>query len=115
MNETDEKLLRAIKARLDEAAERLDPGTRAALAQRRQEALTRPAPRRWFVVPRPVLATAAMLVLVLGVSYWMQPPDGHAPASLLDDIELLVSGGEVVDYEELDFFLWLDEAQADEG
>lgn len=115
MNQSDEKLLRAIKARLDEGADRLDPGTRATLAQRRRKALEPPAPRRWFVVPRPVLATAAMLVLVLGVSFWMQPPEGTAPGPLLDDIELLASGGEVVDYEELDFFLWLDEEQAHEG
>ncbi|MEW5755820.1 MAG: hypothetical protein AB1810_05905 [Pseudomonadota bacterium] len=115
MNDTDEKLLREIKARLDEDLERLDPRTRAELVERRREALARSVPRRRFAVPRPVLATAAMLVLVLGVSFWMHPPEGNAPGPLLDDIELLVSTGEVADYEELDFFLWLDEEQAHEG
>jgi negative regulator of sigma E activity len=113
MNESHtEHFLHNVSHRLDQAVETIDASTQARLRAARREALaaaesrSRPA----WLMPVGSLAVAAT-VAVLTVSVWLVPPDTAVDAQLptLEDIALLSDSEALEFYENLDFYLWLDE------
>ncbi len=113
MNEPqDDTFLRRTRAWLDAGEGDLDPTTRARLRAARREALAAhrrtPAWRQAWPVTAAGLA-AAVLVAVLGVRLWTSPGDDLPP---LEDMALLSDPAGPEFYQDLDFYLWLDEAEA---
>lgn len=104
--------LHSLSHNLDQAVETMDASTQARLRAARREALaasesrSRPA----WLMPVGSLAVAAT-VAVLTVSLWLVPPDTAVDPQLptLEDIALLSDSEALEFYENLDFYLWLDE------
>jgi negative regulator of sigma E activity len=104
--------LHSVSESLDHSVETMDASTQARLRAVRREALaasearSRPA----WLMPVGSLAVAAT-VAVLTVSLWLVPPDTAVDAQLPapEDIALLSDSEALEFYENLDFYLWLDE------
>ena len=112
---SERRLVEGAGAALECLAEGLEPGTRARLDRARAEALAgrrrplRPAapkPTPWLL-PLGGMATAA--VVMLAVALWPQPGPMPAGPALIEDVELLADAEGMAFYEELEFFLWLEE------
>jgi len=110
-------LLKRTKSTLDQAADGLDDATLRDLRRLRRAAVaaSQPAPRdsrlAWWL-PVGGLATAATAA-VLTVSLWLTPA-AHDPAaqlSPLDDLALLGDTESLEFYEDLDFYLWLEDEE----
>lgn len=114
---TDEKLLTAAKATLDENAA-VDDEVRQRLQQARQaavrvatEALNQPSkstPPRWLI---PAGGLAA-IGLVIGISILqIQSTRETSPMASIEDMPLLSAPEDLELYEELDFYQWLAEEE----
>ncbi|MCF6339007.1 MAG: hypothetical protein L3J84_13865 [Gammaproteobacteria bacterium] len=117
MNEPKDtdRLLKMSKATLDQAVDALDDATLRDLRQVRREALLAGKPsasekRRAWLLPVGGLATAAT-VAVLTVSLWLTPPENDPATQFLplEDLVLLGDAESLEFYEDLDFYLWLDD------
>ena len=105
-----DEFLDKMKHTLDTAAEEIDDATQTRLRAIRREALAvREAPYRsaWWVNAGG-LATVATLT-ILTVSLWTVTPDEAVFIPPLEDIALLSDQDELEFYEDLDFYLWLDD------
>jgi hypothetical protein len=124
MNEPNEDRAFAERARtlLDEDARRLDGPTLGRLRRAREEALEagrtgrllhrlRQARFRVAAAALTAAAAAALVLVVLPLDRSPVPPLGADPTEL----ELLASAEGPDFYEELDFYLWIAEEQADVG
>ena len=109
-NTTD--FLHKLSHSLDQSVEEIDVSTQARLRAARREAVaasevqSHPA----WLMPVGSLAAAAT-VAVLTVSLWMVPPDEGVDAQLpqMEDFALLSDSEGLGFYEDLDFYLWLDD------
>lgn len=107
--------LHKLSNSLDQSVEEMDVSTQARLRAARREAVaaseiqSRPA----WLMPVGGLATAAA-VAVLTMSLWMVTPDESMDAQLppLEDLALLSDSEGLEFYEDLDFYLWLDDEKA---
>lgn len=101
--------LDSLKQGLDQAGQRLDGATATRLRAARREAiasLDRPRRAAWLL-PAGGLAVAAT-VTAISVGLWqMQPPGEHV--SPLEDVALLSDPAGPEFYEELEFYMWLEE------
>ncbi len=109
MSEERGSLEARIKRVLDQEIEQLDAITRSRLARARARALapvTAPAPlRQWAPIGGVVLASALAIVL-----WWGEGGETpQRPALAPGDFELLTATDSLQLFEELDFFLWLEE------
>ena len=116
MNESkdQDQLVQKLKSTLDQSVDELDVDTLRQLRMARCKAVAasekkaRPA---WWL-PVGGLATAAT-ISVLFVTLWLLPAEqglkGQVPA--LEDIALLGDDEALEFYEDLDFYLWLDDEQ----
>ena len=110
--ENTERFLRQLNDRLDQSVEDMDVSTQARLRAARQEAVaasevhSHPA----WLLPVGSLAAAAT-VAVLTVSLWLVPPDETVdnPLPPLEDFALLSDNEGLEFYQDLDFYLWLDD------
>ena len=116
MNNQDKEkqFLDNVKKALDLDAENLDPGTQAKLARSRRRALDAGERkgfdiRNWFTLPTAGWATACLLVL--GLTFFVQQPNGTPPP--LEDIDLLVAEDNLEFYDSLEFYAWLAEENSD--
>jgi hypothetical protein len=105
----DSRLIEALTGALDSKAAALDAATLSRLNQARHQAIAtrhRDArDNRWFGLGA---ATAAVLAGVVAIGL-LSPGDGPADGIEFSSIDLLTEDTELV--EELDFFLWLDNAE----
>ncbi len=117
MNEPEDtdRLLKMSKATLDQAVDGLDDATLRDLRRVRREALLADKPavsekRPAWLLPVSGLATAAA-VAILTVSLWLTPPENDPVAQFppLEDLALLGDVESLEFYEDLDFYLWLDD------
>ena len=125
MTETSkgDELMDGIRRRLDADVDALDDATLARLGDARRAALAvaaRPAARgRWkprlaghgpgdWMLPAgafaSVVATAVALTLMVG-------DPGAGIAGEIDDLEMLTAGEEIELYENLEFYLWLQDRE----
>ena len=109
----DEEFVKQIVRSLEAANNDLDDMTKARLSAARRRAVSSLTERRGLAWGAwPVGAVAVSMALVIGLWLWQHepslPPDGlsgFAELAALDEgIEL---------YEDLDFYVWLSEQQAD--
>ena len=117
MNEPEDtdRLLKMSKATLDKAVDGLDDATLQDLRRVRREALLVGKPvgsdkRSGWLLPASGLAVAAT-VSVLTVSLWLMSPENDPVSQLpaLEDMALLGDAESLEFYENLDFYLWLDD------
>jgi hypothetical protein len=113
----DSKQLQHIRTLLESSLEQLeqDLETNQRLQKARMKAMSHYR-QPWTARHRPVLglAVAATLVLILMLPYWFRGSDTHSiQAPNFDDIELLTD----LDLfeQDLDFYIWLEETEQDEG
>jgi len=112
----DKKFLDGIRETLDRNADDLDEETLLRLRKVRLETLETAGRRRTlFALPRWLtasgLATAA--VVAVAVSVWTFSARQQLPASIPEDVEVLVIKDHLDLYEDLEFYRWLtaDEAK----
>jgi len=117
VNETEDtdRLLKMSTSTLDQAADALDDATLRDLCRVRREALLASKPaasgkRPAWLLPMGGLATAAT-VAILTTSLWLMSPENDPVAQLppLEDLVLLGDTESLEFYEDLDFYLWLDD------
>lgn len=129
-NKEDQVFLDKAKSVLDENVDDLDTDTLARLRQARQQALdstSGKANTKWassaggqlvaatsratWILPAGGLAVAAT-VAVLTVNVWTTKPIESEITVAFNDIDLLTSSESLEFYEELEFYAWLDEHDA---
>jgi len=110
-----DRLLKMSASALDQAVDELDDATLRDLRRVRREALLASKPvvsekRPAWLLPMGGLATAAT-VAVLTVSLWLTLPENDPATQLppLEDLALLGDAESLEFYEDLDFYLWLDD------
>jgi hypothetical protein len=110
--QSTERFLRQLNERLDHSVEALDASTQARLRAARREALAASGVRSLpaWLMPMGSLAAAAT-VAVLTVSLWLLPPEKGMDDQLppLEDFALLSDSEGLEFYQDLDFYLWLDD------
>ena len=116
MNPDDEKRAELARGLLDESVEHLDAATLSRLNQARQQALEAAsrhthAGGRWWAIPASALAAAFLAAVI----WWPGPAVDGTPALPIEDMEILVTADSLEMLEELEFFMWLDEADVDAG
>ena len=109
----DEKFARRLGKILDRQT--VDRSTRDALQAARRDALDgrRPAGSRRFIPATAYAATcAAALLLVVG--FWLYPQlgDNGLPGVEVDDLVVITDEDELELYEELEFYVWLEQEEA---
>ena len=117
MNEEDRPFIKKIKDGLDRGTEQLPAGIQSKLTRMRHEALDAGERRGFFAGfslwdpafrwPGLAIAGATALAVVL----YFQTPAGIQPN--FEDIDLLASEDKLELYEELEFYAWLAEEEAD--
>jgi hypothetical protein len=115
MNANEDPLMQRVREQLDRETEDLDGATQSRLRQARERALAqvdRSGANRWWV-PTAGLATAAAVVLALGVTL-RTPQESTPPDSALGDLEMLASSEDLEMLDDLEFLLWL-EAELEEN
>jgi len=111
-NDTGNDVTTFIKhaaARLDQGEQQLDSTILRQLRLSRDAALNAQNQHNTWAVSAGLVSTAAVVVLTL--SLWNMPIFQNHASSLLDDIELLSAADDLEFYQELEFYLWLDEKQ----
>ncbi|MEE4375890.1 MAG: hypothetical protein V2J55_00030 [Candidatus Competibacteraceae bacterium] len=105
-SDREQHFLDAVKAELDASAAALDSVTVARLEQRRRTAL-RSCPSRptWWI---PAGAFATLAVAITTIFLWTAAPTPESDG-LLEDLDLLSSIEDIEFYDELDFYLWLND------
>lgn len=112
--EKDDRFLQQVNAALDESVNELDVDTLRELRLRRSQAIEASRKRPAWLMPVGGLAMVAT-VAAFSVSVWLAAPQSGAenmPA--IEDMALLGDEESLEFYEELDFYLWLDESQQEQ-
>jgi len=106
----NDQFLQQVQSTLDQSADKLDDATLRALRKARHEAVAASEKRSSWLAPIGGLAMAAT-VAAFSVSLWMAEPQTGLNSSLppLDDLVLLGDAESLEFYEDLDFYLWLDD------
>lgn len=101
--------IHGIKQTLDHTP--LDSDTRQQLTRARMRALEPPAARSALSTSflKPALAFASLAIITLAVSLFMQPQPQTAGADIIQSLDIITSRDELEMYENLEFYLWLDE------
>jgi hypothetical protein len=118
-NPDDENFfLKKVKRSLDKSEEKIPDATLSRLHRIREEVLKTSEKKntwalKWIPTPYPALATAALVLLAVLISF---PGDREpTPVNPLDDLEILASNNKIEFYEELDFYAWLSEEEPNAG
>ena len=112
-DEKDKAMIKKATSLLDGAAENLDEKTLASLRQARMKALDSAAQStgvNWMMPAGGFAAVAT--VAVLSVSIWTANPVEDELTNVFSDIDLLTSAESLEFYEELEFYAWIDEQDA---
>jgi len=114
MKKTDEEFASNLKETFDESVDALDGATLSRLNRSRNEALAElgePGKRWRGWMPAAGMATAVLLaVVVLQLPVGIQSVPGVASVT---DLEILLDEDSIEMFEELEFYSWMDDAQAD--
>ena len=112
MNEPNDKdqFLTQVQSTLDRSVDELDDDTLRALRKARHRAVEASERRPAWLMPLGGLAMAAT-VAAFSVSLWLAEPQPEMNAQLppLEDLALLGDAESLEFYEDLDFYLWLDD------
>jgi hypothetical protein len=110
------ELERKARELFEDSVERLDAGTRSKLTQARNRALEEVSKgavrRRWIWAPAGGLALAAIIAVVLT---WGGPRSGaESGAVALEDLDIVADSENIEMLEDVEFYMWLDDAAPDE-
>ncbi len=121
---SEEEFLSRVKTTLDASSERLDELTQARLSAARRRAVEAATHQerlqigeilslRWLSQHRGLVATAATITLATAfmLSLNFSEPQTAVVTAQLEDLELLSSSDDLELYENLDFYLWIDDDQ----
>ena len=118
-NQNDENsFLKKVKHSLDQSEENIPAETQSRLQRIRQESLNIKEKEKiwkikWLLTPYPALATAAVVLLAVLLSF---PGNREQiPFNPIDDLEILASSNKIEFYDELDFYAWLAEEEPNAG
>jgi hypothetical protein len=115
-NERQDNFLREVTDTLDASLDQIDDATRTRLCVARRETLAVLDQRRspaWWVTAGGL--AAGVLVAVLSVALWETdtahelPLAGLSQKTVLEDMALLGDSEELAFFEELEFYIWLDD------
>jgi anti-sigma-K factor RskA len=106
-------LVQKIKQTLDQQT--LDADTSRQLAQARQKALQQSQPfwRLSYAVPAMVMASLVTIAIMINQQLPDQSPS--FAADTIDSFEILSSKDELEMFEDLEFYVWLDEQAIDQS
>jgi hypothetical protein len=115
-DERDGAIVRRVREHLDRSADELDVTTRTRLRAARIRALDG-LPVSRSLAGRRVWLTASVAISALGLyfaaSWWLRTPEQpFASGGDLDDVEILTAADDLELYDELEFYRWLDDAEA---
>ncbi|HJY35830.1 MAG TPA: hypothetical protein VJ299_00130 [Steroidobacteraceae bacterium] len=106
------------RALFEESVERLDASTRSKLTQARNRALDEvnkgAVRRRWLWAPVGGVALAAIVAVVLLNSGGSRSAGDTGGALALEDIDIVADSENLDMLEDVEFYMWLDNAPADE-
>ncbi len=123
MNE-DKRFIELVRQRLDERVEQQSPGLQGRLRAVRREALSGTSGRSAGVARHRWLgaALASLFVVIASTSLWFessQGPDNGIESQLLavssSDQQMLRQGDDMELYQDLEFYYWLQQEQANAG
>lgn len=113
----ESELERKARALFENSVERLDAGTRSKLTQARNRALHEVKKgalhRRWIWIWAPAggVALAAIVAVVLSSGGLRSPPETGALA--LEDIDIVADSENFEMLQDVEFYMWLEDAPAD--
>ena len=111
----NDDLERKSRALFDDSVERLDAHTRSQLTQARNRALdevkTGALRRRWIWAPAGGVALAAIVAVAL--SWSGLRPSAEPGDSALEDIDIVADSENLDMLEDVEFYMWLDDAAPD--
>lgn len=111
----ESELERKARALFESSVERLDAGTRSKLTQARNRALDEVKKgalrRRWIWAPAGGVALAAIVAVVLSSGGLRSTPETGALA--LEDIDIVADSENFEMLEDVEFYMWLEDAPAD--
>ena len=115
MKQDDDKLMKDARALLEHRADDLDDLVVARLRAARLRATEVAGKRqqRFAWLKSAGGLVAASLVIAVAATVWLTNPT--APNNGFDDLEMLVSAESPEFYQDLDFYLWLDEGRTRAG
>jgi len=117
------KLIERIREQLDAGVDKLDGATLSRLAKARRQAVAAASEsrRRWWppwpgehstgdwLVPAGAFASVVATAVALTI---MVAEPGNGLAKEIDDLEMLTAGEEIELYENLEFYLWLQDRES---
>lgn len=113
----ESELERKARALFENSVERLDAGTRSKLTQARNRALDEVKKgalhRRWIWAPAGGVALAAIVAIVLSWGGVRSTPETAALA--LEDIDIVADSENFEMLEDVEFYMWLEDAPADQN
>jgi hypothetical protein len=105
------------RALFEDSVERLDANTRSKLTQARNRALDEvnkgAVRRRWLWAPAGGVALAAIVAVVM-LNAGGSRSGGDTGALALEDIDIVADSENLDMLEDVEFYMWLDNAPADE-
>jgi hypothetical protein len=110
MSPNDQELTSRIRKELDDSCESLDAETLSKLNRARHRALKATPRRSLWLVPLAGVATAASIGL-LSINLFTTQVSHGPQADFVEDIELLSSSEDLDFYQNLEFYLWLEDEQ----
>jgi hypothetical protein len=111
----ESELERKARALFEDSVERLDAHTRSKLTQARNRALDEVSKggvrRRWIWAPAGGLALAAIVAVVLSTGGPRSSAESGATA--LEDLDIVADSENLEMLEDVEFYMWLDDATPD--
>lgn len=111
-NDEDQVFLRAVKDKLDQQQDAIDDSTRNALSRIRHQAITQASAKpirfwsRYALYPALALTASIAVVISIMPSIHINGTANELPT--LDDMALLTASDDIMLYQELEFYQWLD-------
>ena len=109
-SETEQEFVDKVRQTLNDQP--LDAETRQRLNRMRMDVLSRATTRRWMHFVKPLLAIASVAIIAVFVSLQLQQSESIATVDKIDAFEIISSNDDLEMYQNLEFYLWLDEQKS---
>ena len=116
-NNDQDPMLERVKQELQSGNDKLEAQVLSRLNQARQKALAQ-APQAWWKptwLGASVVPAGTLAAVVLAVAVFFQTGNQVAVPETVDDLEVLMAEESLELYEDLEFYVWLEEVEANAG